>query len=403
MIVLNESVTISMRGVMIVMENELFLDSSIELKWKALFESNREWLEQTAAEADRKGVLNNPLIDWLIEHEYHMLTLPVEYGGAGCNIKELIMIQSLLGYYDESTALSIGWHLGIVGEVFELGLWSEEMMVQFAEDVKNGAITNRIVSESEMGSPTRGGRPSTNAVHTGDEYIINGTKTFASMSHRLTHMLVGAYDTEASAMGFYYVPADSEGIEIVETWDTLGMRATASHDVIFNDLKINERYRVEIDKEKRPNPWLMHIPAVYLGLAQRALDEAVQFSTTYQPNSLQTPISELPHIQDKLAKMEMLMMQSRHFIYHACEMHLEGRTEHLGLTFQLSKHIIINNGLEIIDLAMRVLGAKSLERTRILERILRSMRAGLHNPPMDDAVERNIVTQLLKTHEINEN
>lgn len=383
------------------MENELFLESSIELKWQERFISNKEWIEKTAAEADKKGVLNNQLIDWLIKHEYHMLTLPVEHGGSGCNIKELIVIQSLLAFYDESTALSIGWHLGVVGEVFELKLWPEEMMLQFVHDIRNGAITNRIVSESEMGSPTRGGRPSTQAVRAGDKYVINGTKTFASMSHRLTHMLVGAYDTEASAMGFYYVPADSAGIEIVDTWDTLGMRATASHDVIFNDVKINERNRVEINKEKHANPWLMHIPAVYLGLAQRALDEAVKFSKTYQPNSLQMTISELPHIQDKLAKMEMLMMQSRHFIYHACDMHLEGKTEHLGLTFQLSKHIIVNNGLEIIDLAMRVLGAKSLERTRILERILRSMRAGLHNPPMDDAVERNIVTQLLKTHEIN--
>ncbi|MDJ1089295.1 acyl-CoA dehydrogenase family protein [Macrococcoides caseolyticum] len=383
------------------MENELFLESSIELKWQERFISNKEWIEKTAAEADKKGVLNNQLIDWLIKHEYHMLTLPVEHGGSGCNIKELIIIQSLLAFYDESTALSIGWHLGVVGEVFELKLWPEEMRLQFAHDIRNGAITNRIVSESEMGSPTRGVRPSTQAVRAGDKYVINGTKTFASMSHRLTHMLVGAYDTEASAMGFYYVPADSAGIEIIDTWDTLGMRATASHDVIFNDVKINERNRVEINKEKHANPWLMHIPAVYLGLAQRALDEAVKFSKTYQPNSLQTTISELPHIQDKLAKMEMLMMQSRHFIYHACDMHLEGKTEHLGLTFQLSKHIIVNNGLEIIDLAMRLLGAKSLERTRILERILRSMRAGLHNPPMDDAVERNIVTQLLKTHEIN--
>ncbi|TDM27558.1 acyl-CoA dehydrogenase [Macrococcoides caseolyticum] len=383
------------------MENELFLESSIELKWQERFISNKEWIEKTAAEADKKGVLNNQLIDWLIQHEYHMLTLPVEHGGSGCNIKELIIIQSLLAFYDESTALSIGWHLGVVGEVFELKLWPEEMMLQFVHDIRNGAITNRIVSESEMGSPTRGGRPSTQAVRAGDKYVINGTKTFASMSHRLTHMLVGAYDTEASAMGFYYVPTDSAGIEIVDTWDTLGMRATASHDVIFNDVKINERNRVEINKEKHANPWLMHIPAVYLGLAQRALDEAVKFSKTYQPNSLQMTISELPHIQDKLAKMEILMMQSRHFIYHACDMHLEGKTEHLGLTFQLSKHIIVNNGLEIIDLAMRVLGAKSLERTRILERILRSMRAGLHNPPMDDAVERNIVTQLLKTHEIN--
>lgn len=47
------------------MENELFLESSIELKWQERFISNKEWIEKTAAEADKKGVLNNQLIDWL--------------------------------------------------------------------------------------------------------------------------------------------------------------------------------------------------------------------------------------------------------------------------------------------------------------------------------------------------
>ena len=197
-------------------------------------------------------------------------------------------------------------------------------------------------------------------------------------------------------MCFYYVPSHLEGIEIVKTWDMVGMRATASHDIIFNNVTIPKKYLLEVNRERRPNAWLMHIPAIYLGMAERAVDEAVNFSMHYQPNSIDTSISEIPHIQDKIAKMEILNMQSRHFIYHACDMHLAGKTDGLGETFGLAKYIVVNNGLQVIDLSMRIFGAKSLEQTRVMERLYRSMRAGLHNPPMDDAVERMIVNKILR-------
>ncbi|WP_414055672.1 acyl-CoA dehydrogenase family protein [Macrococcus equi] len=377
------------------MEEALFLETDLERKWLEQFEQNKEWIEQSAREADQAAELNHKLIDWLLIENYHMLTLPVEHGGMGANIKELIYIQSHLAQLDESTALSIGWHLGIVGEVFEGNLWPDNMTAQFIDDIHDGGITNRIVSESEMGSPTRGGKPATSAVLDGDKYIINGTKTFASMSERLTHFIVGAFDPVQKAMCFYYVPADTKGIEIVKTWDMVGMRATASHDIIFKDVKIPKEYLLEVNRERKPNPWLLHIPAIYLGMAERAVTEAVTFSQNYQPNSLETPIAALSHIQEKIAQAEILNTTSRHFIYHACDLHLAGKTEVLGNTFGLAKTIVVNNGLQVVDLCMRVFGAKSLEQTRIMERIFRSMRAGLHNPPMDDAVERMIVNTLM--------
>ena len=139
------------------MEEALFLETDLERKWRDLFRQNREWVEKSARDADFNAELNHKLIDWLIAHDYHKLTLPAEHGGMGADIKELIYIQGQLAQLDESTALSIGWHLGIVGEVFEGDLWSEAMMNEFIDAIHNGAIMNRIVSESEMGSPTRGG------------------------------------------------------------------------------------------------------------------------------------------------------------------------------------------------------------------------------------------------------
>ena len=59
---------------------------------------------------------------------------------------------------------SLGWTLGVVGELYEKKLWTEDLLSLFAQEINNGAIINRTVSEVATGSPTRGGRPGTNAV-----------------------------------------------------------------------------------------------------------------------------------------------------------------------------------------------------------------------------------------------
>ena len=64
------------------------------------------------------------------------------------------------------------------------------MLNRFAKDIESGALVNRAVSEADTGSPTRGGRPATHAVKQDDGYLLNGVKTFTSMSKALTHYIV---------------------------------------------------------------------------------------------------------------------------------------------------------------------------------------------------------------------
>ena len=76
-----------------------------------------------------------------------------------------------------ATALSIGWHLGIVKELAENRSWNEEMFTWFCEEVRNGALFNRAATEPNTGSHfTRGGKPETLAVKKGEKWIINGRK-----------------------------------------------------------------------------------------------------------------------------------------------------------------------------------------------------------------------------------
>lgn len=87
------------------------------------------------------------------------MTLPKAYGGEGATIEDMVILQSYLGAIDGATALSIGWHLSVIGQIFQQQMWDPSMLQVFAREVVGGALVNRAVSEAETGSPTRGGRP----------------------------------------------------------------------------------------------------------------------------------------------------------------------------------------------------------------------------------------------------
>lgn len=371
----------------------VLIQTDIQREWIQKLEAQREEFQSYAQSNDEQSRFPYENIQWLVDSGYTQLTLPKAYGGAGATIEDMVVLQTVLGSIDGATALSIGWHVGLVGELFERQLWNQEVLDEFAAAVKEGALINRAVSEAETGSPTRGGRPSTRAERDGDTYILNGVKTFTSMSRGLTHVIVAAYVPEKEKVGFFYIPKEAEGLEIADNWNVIGMRATESHDLILNDVKVHEKYLVELKGEgpKFQNGWLLHIPSTYLGIAQAARDYAIDFSLTHSPNSIEGTISELPVVQQNLGKMETKLLTARHMLWstaHAYQ-HL-GENDHIAAETSASKVIVMNEGLEVVDLAMRIVGAKSLEMERPLQRYYRDMRAGLHNPPMEDMTYTNI-------------
>ena len=201
----------------------------------------------------------------------------VEYGGEGATIEDMVILQSYLGTIDGATAFIYRVALSVIGQLYEQHMWTPSMLDSFAKEVVHGALINRAVSEAETGSPTRGGRPSTHAVKAENGYVINGVKTFTSMSKALTHYIVGAYVEETKSMGFFLILSQLK-VCIADNWDMVGMRATESHDLILDDVYVPNENFVESKRESRPNGWLLHIPSCYLGIAQAARDYAVDFA-----------------------------------------------------------------------------------------------------------------------------
>ena len=340
-------------------------------------------------------------IEDLKEIGYTKLTLPKEYGGYGEGLQAFLYGQELIASVCGSTSLAIGWHNMTILEVLENQQWDPAKKDAFFHAIAKGALVNRAASEPATGSPTRGGRPQTTAVKTGDGWVLNGRKTFTSLAPALDIFLVSAWIPEEETVGWFMVHKDLAGVSIDETWDLIAMEGTGSHDLVLQNVHVKADDYVEKAAPKKGTGWLLHIPACYIGIALGARNYAVQFAKSYTPNSLQKPISSLPHIQDKIGHIELELMQARHFLYAVAARWDEKPNERDEMAGELAavKYAVTNAAISIVDKAMRVVGAQSLKKSNPMQRYFRDVRAGLHNPPMDDAVLALLANQILQDDE----
>lgn len=378
----------------------LFVKTESQRKWLQRLQKKEAKFKESSAKIDELASFPIENIQNLVDMGYTSITLPIAYGGEGLGVYDMVLFQETLASFDENTALSIGWNLGVVGDIFDKKLWDQKNLDSFAKEVLNGALTNRSVSETQTGSPSRGGRPGTTAVKKEGHWVLSGRKCFTTSSPVLTYFLTSAWIEEKQRIGFFLLHKGLKGLSIDETWDVISMKGTGSHDLILDNVKVDESKLVEL-----PEPltgghfsgWSLHISATYLGIAQAARDYALHFASTHTPNSLNGPINRLPNVQQLLGEIELELTKARLVIYSVAEAYDdESRRGYLTNEVAVAKHIVTNSAITIVDKAMRIVGAKSLQRSNPLQRYYRNVRAGLHNPPADDMTIKNLALSAIK-------
>ncbi|MEH7145886.1 acyl-CoA dehydrogenase family protein [Priestia megaterium] len=356
-----------------------------------------EKFKKRAFKIDEEGTFPFKNIQELKEAGYTRLSLESKYGGDELRLYDFLLFQELIAQGDASTALSIGWHMGITMDLREKQPWNQQMLDFIFKEIEKGALINTAATEPKTGSPTRGGKPETTAVKTKKGWQINGRKTFTTMSPVLNYFLVKASIEGEEEIGLFLIPRETSGLSIEETWDMIAMRGTGSHDLVLENVDIEHDFLVERlggFKKNEPSGWLLHIPACYMGTAIAARDYAVAFAKEYSPNSIEGTISELPNVQRLVGEMELELMQARHFMYSVASKWDEtsDRSASAG-ELAAVKHVVTNSACTVVDKAMRIVGARSLQRSNPLQRYYRDVRAGLHNPPMDDMTVINLAKQ----------
>lgn len=394
-----------------------------------------------APQHDREGSFPHENFVDLHRSGYLALTIPREFGGGGASILEMTLAQERLARGDAATALGASMHLSILGrlggavlagETAEMGGWTRERYGRVARAViDNGALINSAASEPESGSPSRGGRPATTAVpchaDAPDSFVITGRKTYTTMAPALHFIIVSAtIDAPGGPeAGQFLLERGLPGLRVEETWDSVGMRASGSHDLVLEAVRVPETALLSRRPYSRtngaaaeggaPEPpsgaptepsspaaeggrasgagpplgagWAALIPAVYLGVATAARNTAVDFARQRRPQPLGgKSIGELPAVQRLLGEIEVALTEARALLFGTAEAWCEAPHRHAVLLPLLgtAKYVVTNRAVEIADKAMRVVGGAGLARAHPVQRYYRDVRAGLHHPPMDD-------------------
>ena len=119
-------------------------------------------------------------------------------------------------------------------------------------------------------------------------------------------------DEPTVRVGLFLVPAGLPGTRIVETWDHLGLRASGSHDVVFDDVLFSLDHEIDV---RRPDEWLtpdftqatvhaIFVAAIYDGIARAARDWLIEFLKSRVPSNLGAPLATLPRMQEVVGGIE---------------------------------------------------------------------------------------------------
>ncbi len=358
--------------------------------------------DERAAEHDRAGTFPHENYADLRAAGLPALSVPIAYGGMGASLLDSIMVIEELARGDAGTALSFTMHVQTIGSAVEANAWPPGLLERLCRAaVTQGALVNSAASEPELGSPSRGGKPKTTAAPERDasgritHWRLNGHKNFASLIPELDYVIIpAALEDGSDDVARFLVPA-GEGMEIVETWDSLGMRTSGSHDLRIHNVCVADDAMLNRGNEgpsgKGPdsvNAWFMlTLSAVYLGVAQAALDDAATFALARIPTALGKPIADVESTQRRLGQAAFAIEQARLVLYHVAELWTrfpEQRATALGARVGVAKVTVTNNAIAAVDHAMRVAGGASMSRTLSFERHYRDVRAGLSHPINDD-------------------
>ena len=331
---------------------------------------------------------------------YLTLTVPRDFGGWGADLLEVSLAQQQLAQGDGATALVMSMHLSHVAKLAENVTGPNAFFERLCHAVVNdGAIINAAASEPATGSPSRGGRPTTIARRQQDgSWLITGRKTFTTGSPILSFFIVTCSIEDTTGLtplnadrGSFLVPRTVQGLQVKETWNSLGMRGSGSNDLILDnvhvdaDAFVDEQIPTNPATQMRQAAWSFPTTAVYLGIATAARNEAIAFARKRKPTSLDKPIASVPHIQEKAAHMELALLQSRAVFYGIAAQFSEDPDSIPASQFAAAKYLVSNHAIDIVDTAMRLMGAASLSMTLPMQRYYRDVRAGLQHPPIDDA------------------
>ena len=306
--------------------------------------------------------------------------IPQEWGGLGLDISQDVELAMELGYTSLALRSMFGTNNGIAGQVL-VGFGTDEQKATWLESLASGKVASFALTEPGAGSNPAGLR--TKAIRDGAEgdWVITGEKRFITNAPVADLFVVFARTRPADDAGpgiaVFLVPADSAGVEVGTKDAKMGQEGAWTADVRFTDVRVpagalvggseDIGYRAAMTSLARGR---IHIAALAVGAAQRALDESVSYAATATQGG--TPIGNFQLVQAMLADQQTGVMAGRALVRDAARLWLTEQDRRIAPS--AAKVFCTEMAGKVADLAVQIHGGSGYMREVPVERIYRDVR-----------------------------
>ncbi|WP_254764580.1 acyl-CoA dehydrogenase family protein [Natrinema marinum] len=273
-----------------------------------------EEIRPTALEADRDEAFPEAVWDGLADLDLTGLTVPEEYGGYDAAPVTAAVVNEEVAYGMLAVATALSVHSLATSCIAEFG--SEDQRERWLPEMAEG----RPVGAFALSEPHAGSNPAemaTEARREGDEYVIDGEKQWITNGERAgVYILFAKTDRDdPSTVTQFLVPGDVDGLTVGEPEEKLGLRASDTTSLTFDDVRLPAENR--LTEEGAGLSAAFHIltggriaiAAQSVGLAQCAFDEALAYSR--ERDQFGGPIADIQTIRHKLAEMATRIRAAR--------------------------------------------------------------------------------------------
>ena len=355
--------------------------------FQAILAATRQFVRTAVVPREQEILATDQVPDDLREQVKSMglfgYAIPQEWGGLGLNLAQDVELAMELGYTSLALRSMFGTNNGIAGQVL-VGYGTDEQKKTWLEGIASGDV----VASFALTEPGAGSNPSglrSKAVRDGDgpdpDWIINGQKRFITNAPNADLFVTFARTRPADASGagiaVFLVPADTAGVEVGAKDKKMGQEGAWTADVSFTDVRVPNGalvggaedigYRAAMTSLARGR---VHIAALAVGAAQRALDESVAYAATATQGG--TPIGEFQLVQAMLADQQTGVMAGRALVRDTAQQWITGQDRRLAPS--AAKLFCTEMAGKVADLAVQIHGGSGYMREVPVERIYRDVR-----------------------------
>jgi len=304
--------------------------------------------------------------------------IPQEWGGLGLDLVQDVEVAMELGYTSLAVRSMFGTNNGIAGQVL-VGFGTDEQKQEWLPRLAEGEVASFALTEPGAGSDPAGLR--TTATRDGDEWVLSGNKRFITNAPEadlfVTFAKLRPAPEAGPGIGVFLVRANAAGIEVGVKDAKMGQEGSRTAEVTFSDVRVGADalvggdettgYRAAMTSLARGR---IHIAALAVGSAQRALDESVAYATTASQGG--ATIGGFQLVQAMLADQQTGVMAGRALVREAARLHVTGEDRRIAPS--AAKLFCTEMAGQVADLAVQVHGGMGYMRGVAVERIYRDVR-----------------------------